>query len=279
MGKLFQVAPQAKPVKPVTLSRTPKRRLPGDTVGAFQARCAQALRMALPTELKAHGAFMPAVDVDAMAESLAHQLAKLADVPPSKSRGHAQAQHANDWISTQEAANRCGFSRPFVAALLDSGAYTGKVHRTAGGHRKVLASEFEVLVAKASAGAPKTLAQAHKTVVLPSLDEPTRQAVRQFYESIKADFPVKAVMLYGSRARGDHRPDSDADVAVLLDGEHQPFLGTKLKMSDAAYDVLLSTGINISPLPVWVDEWEHPETYINPALLANIAREGVLVVV
>jgi hypothetical protein len=73
------------------------------------------------------------------------------------------------------------------------------------------------------------------------------------------------------------KPDSDADVAVLLVGAHKPFLDTKLKMSDAAYDILLDTGINISPLPVWLDEWEHPETYVNPALLANIAREGVRV--
>jgi predicted nucleotidyltransferase len=85
------------------------------------------------------------------------------------------------------------------------------------------------------------------------------------------------LIVYGSRARGDHRPDSDADVAVLLVGAHKPFLDTKLKMSDAAYDILLDTGINISPLPVWLDEWEHPETYVNPALLANIAREGVRV--
>ena len=40
-------------------------------------------------------------------------------------------------------------------------------------------------------------------------------------------------------------------------------------------DVLLETGINISPLPVWVDEWDHPETYSNPRLLQNIAAEGV----
>ena len=139
----------------------------------------------------------------------------------------------------------------------------------------ILASEFEALVAQACANAPKALAQARKAVDSPRLDEPTRQAVKQFYESIKADFPVKAVLLYGSRARGDHHPDSDADVAVLLDGVHLPFWDTKLKMSDAAYDVLLATGINISPLPVWLDEWEHPETYANPALLANVAREGV----
>lgn len=54
-------------------------------------------------------------------------------------------------------------------------------------------------------------------------------------------------------------------------------MDTKLKMSDVAYDVLLDTGINISPLPVWMDEWEQPNSYSNPALLANIAREGVRV--
>lgn len=114
-----------------------------------------------------------------------------------------------------------------------------------------------------------------RTMTLPMMDEPTWQAMQRFYEIIKDDFPVKAVILYGSRARGDHSPESDADVAVLLDGEHLPFVDTKLKMSDAAYDVLLVTGINISALPVWLDEWEHPDTYMNPALLANIARDGV----
>ncbi len=75
--------------------------------------------------------------------------------------------------------------------------------------------------------------------------------------------------------RGTHRPDSDADVAPLLRGDHQRFLTTKLAMADLAFDVLLETGIAISPLPFWLDEWEHPEAYSNPHLLWAIAREGV----
>ena len=35
-------------------------------------------------------------------------------------------------------------------------------------------------------------------------------------------------------------------------------------MADVAFDVLLETGIRIQPLPVWEDEWEHPESYSNP---------------
>ena len=46
-------------------------------------------------------------------------------------------------------------------------------------------------------------------------------------------------------------------------------------MADLAYDVLLETGIRIQPLPIWEEEWEHPEAYSNPHLLPNIAREGI----
>ena len=50
---------------------------------------------------------------------------------------------------------------------------------------------------------------------------------------------------------------------------------TALAMGDIAYDVLLDTGINISPLPIWLDEWQSPERHSNPALLRNIVSEGV----
>lgn len=38
---------------------------------------------------------------------------------------------------------------------------------------------------------------------------------------------------------------------------------------------MLETGIRVQPLPIWEDEWAHPENYSNPALLRNIAREEV----
>lgn len=107
------------------------------------------------------------------------------------------------------------------------------------------------------------------------LDPATELATHAFLERVRAHFDVAEAILFGSRARGDFLPDSDADVAVLLRGEPGKLVPTKLEMSDIAYDVLLDTGINVSPLPVWLTEWAHPEDYSNPRLLENIAREGV----
>lgn len=107
------------------------------------------------------------------------------------------------------------------------------------------------------------------------LDGDTERAVRRFRALLAERYDLAGAIVFGSRARGTHRPGSDADVAVLLRGEPQRLLPTKLAMADVAFDVLLETGINISPLPVWLDEWAHPEDYANPVLLRRIAEEGV----
>ena len=106
------------------------------------------------------------------------------------------------------------------------------------------------------------------------MDPDTEIAVRRFLDEIASRYEVEAAILYGSRARGTHDEESDADVAVLLRGE-QDFWAVKLDMVDIAVKVLLETDILVSALPVWLDEWENPENYSNPTLLHNINREGI----
>lgn len=60
------------------------------------------------------------------------------------------------------------------------------------------------------------------------IDHETEEAVRRFLVLIAGRYDVAGTIVFGNRARGTHRPDSDADVAVLLNGEHQRFLTTKL---------------------------------------------------
>jgi predicted nucleotidyltransferase len=99
-------------------------------------------------------------------------------------------------------------------------------------------------------------------------------ASREFVRQVATRYSVKAAILFGSRARGTHRADSDVDIAVVLRGPRGKLMDTSIEMADIAFDVLLETTIYIQPLPIWEDEWEHPETYSNPRLLENIRREG-----
>ena len=107
------------------------------------------------------------------------------------------------------------------------------------------------------------------------IDPDTQHALNIFVTRAKREYDMVGAILFGSRARQDFRPDSDADLAVLLQGRRHRFLDINLALADIAYDVLLETGILIHPLPVWEDEWQHPERYTAPALLRNISREGV----
>jgi len=107
------------------------------------------------------------------------------------------------------------------------------------------------------------------------IDPDTEAAVRRFLALIAGRYDMAGAIVYGSRARGTHRPDSDADVAVLLRGPHQRPLSAKLDMADSAFDAMLETGILVSPLPVWLEEWESPALHPNPSLLQRIRLEGV----
>jgi hypothetical protein len=42
-------------------------------------------------------------------------------------------------------------------------------------------------------------------------------------------------------------------------------------MVDVAYEVLLETEVHIQPLPIWEDEWEHPQSHSNPLWSAKTA--------
>src|SRR5580658_5482363 len=61
----------------------------------------------------------------------------------------------------------------------------------------------------------------------PVLDPPASQdgnaaqvltATHEFLGRVSARYPVKFAILFGSRARGTHRPDSDVDLGVVLRG-------------------------------------------------------------
>ncbi|WP_288841656.1 nucleotidyltransferase domain-containing protein [uncultured Deefgea sp.] len=116
-----------------------------------------------------------------------------------------------------------------------------------------------------------------RTLANHPLDAATTLTVRAFLARVAAVFPVRSAILFGSRARGEFEPDSDADVAIVLVGQCGEFMAAKMAMADIAFDVMLETGIRVEALPVWEDEWANPDAYRNPALLRNIERDGVII--
>lgn len=107
------------------------------------------------------------------------------------------------------------------------------------------------------------------------IDPDTERAVRAFVVKVAGQYDLAGAILFGSRARRNFHPESDADIAVLLHGAPGHRVDAALKMADIAFDVMLETGVLVEAIPLWEDEWEHPERFSNPALIENILREGV----
>jgi uncharacterized protein len=108
-----------------------------------------------------------------------------------------------------------------------------------------------------------------------ALNLETERAARAFMLRIADRYSVSEGFVYGSRARGDHTADSDTDLAVILKGESGNRWEVTRELSGIAFDVMLETGILVQALPLWEGEWRRPERFSNPALIANIKREGL----
>lgn len=109
----------------------------------------------------------------------------------------------------------------------------------------------------------------------PKLDSETARATQSFLRRLTGRYPVREAILFGSRARRTHRPDSDADIAVVLDGAHGDRTAAALDMAGIAFNVMMETGVMVEALPLWADDLERPGIFHNPHLLEYIRREGV----
>jgi predicted nucleotidyltransferase len=90
---------------------------------------------------------------------------------------------------------------------------------------------------------------------------------------VKKIDPTAQVILYGSRARRDHEPDSDYDLLILTDGE------ASLKREDVfrerIYDIELETGAMLSVFLFNNKDWQSP-LYKAMPFCQNVEKEGVI---
>ena len=116
---------------------------------------------------------------------------------------------------------------------------------------------------------------APKIPTMKFLDPDTESAVRDFLARIPADIRLEQAILFGSRARGQHRPDSDADVALILHERGDDGM-TLMMLAELAYYAYLDTGIMVQPVPIAIEDWLNPAAFPRPGFLRNVAREGLV---
>ena len=84
--------------------------------------------------------------------------------------------------------------------------------------------------------------------------------------------PEAEIYMYGSRARGDHRVDSDWDILVIT-SRKKVTLEYETELRDPIYDIELETGQIISLLVYSELDWKTRMPY--SPLFSNIKKEGL----
>jgi predicted nucleotidyltransferase len=107
------------------------------------------------------------------------------------------------------------------------------------------------------------------------IDAETARGARAFIAMIERHYAVTSYILFGSRARADHSKESDADIAVVLDGVPSDRTAVARAMAGIAFDVMQETGILVDALPLWPTDLENPNAFSNPALIHNVQRDGL----
>jgi antitoxin ChpS len=111
---------------------------------------------------------------------------------------------------------------------------------------------------------------------MPPDDATVDRALRDFVDILRPLYGerLRGVYLFGSRARGDHTAESDADVAVILADGDWTYWDEKMRLADLEYDTIIATGAEPQGWPVRESEWLNPERHRNPELVRAMQRDA-----
>ncbi len=106
------------------------------------------------------------------------------------------------------------------------------------------------------------------------LTQNEHDALKEFSSLLVTNFPDNYLYscLFGSKSRGDAHKDSDLDVAVILKCVNYK---TKCAIIDLAYEELLKTDVDISPLIFSQSDYERQRQSGYP-LIQEIERDKVM---
>lgn len=102
-----------------------------------------------------------------------------------------------------------------------------------------------------------------------------QQLIQQYVSNIHDIYGshLRQIILYGSYARGDFRPDSDIDIMILLDLSDIDIKKYRHQLSDMTFDFNMDYDVDIKPI---AKNEEHYRKWVdNYPFYSNVNREGV----
>lgn len=101
-------------------------------------------------------------------------------------------------------------------------------------------------------------------------DRTLRERIKQAVQVIE---PSARIFLYGSRARGEARPDSDWDLLILLEGAVTPDRTSRIRRQ--LYELEWETGEVLCSIVREREQWQTPLVRITP-FWQSVNREAIL---
>ena len=122
----------------------------------------------------------------------------------------------------------------------------------------------------------------HPKLAYEDLDEETQRGIGLFMAALQeVELPeISQILLYGSRARGDHDAWSDTDIAVVLAGSDpvgETFSESQNRLTEIGSKLVWETNyvVEVTAFIVWQDELHNLEKQRNPPFYRNVLADGI----
>ena len=107
------------------------------------------------------------------------------------------------------------------------------------------------------------------------MTEQMKELLIQYAEEVRKQYSnaLKAVVLYGSYARGDNTNDSDIDILILVNLPEDEICRSREKISDLTYEFNENHELQIMPVVISQNQFEY-WLQVYP-FYQNIEKDGV----